>query len=97
MATVVTTENNIVLYVTEDSPIIDEEKKIVYFEEDQIRIPKEIATNIYEIESIPEEVKPIQYTYIDGVFSIDSEYRQYYSLEEKISALEDVVNSLLGF
>lgn len=97
MATVVTTENNVVLYITNDSPIIDEEKELIYFEEDQIRIPREIATNIYEVESIPEEVKPIQYIYVDGVFSTDSEYRQYYSLEEKISALEDVVNSLLGF
>lgn len=97
MATVITTDNDIILYISNGDAIIDEEDKIITFIDEQVKIPRSLAANIYEVDSIPENVEPIKYIYADGAFSENPEFKETYSVEERVSVLEDVVNILLGF
>ena len=48
-----------------------------------------------EVAEIPEEVKTEEYKYVDGAFIINEEYVPYVSPDERIAALEDMVNMLL--
>lgn len=95
MATVITREDNVIIYVTNESVITDDD--MIKPINSQIKIPKKIAKHIYEVESIPENVKPIKYCYVNDTFSENPNYKEVYSSEDRISALEDVVNMLLGF
>ena len=57
-----------------------------------------VVKEIYSVESIPEDVAPIRYCYNNEEnFYLNPRYKENYSLEEKVSALEDAVNLLLGF
>lgn len=48
-----------------------------------------------EVKEIPAEVKEQEYKYVDGEFVINEEYVPYVSPEDRVAALEDMVNMLL--
>ena len=48
-----------------------------------------------EVAEIPEEVKVEEYKYVDGAFVVNEEYVPYISPEDRVAALEDMVNMLL--
>lgn len=48
-----------------------------------------------EVAEIPEEVKAEEYKYVDGKFVINEEFIPYVSPEDRVAALEDMVNMLL--
>ena len=48
-----------------------------------------------EVDNVPEEVKAEKYKYVDGEFVENEDYVEYHSEQERISALEDMVNMLL--
>ena len=48
-----------------------------------------------EVDTIPEEVKAQEYKYVDGAFVVNEDYVPYISPEDRIAALEDMVNWLL--
>lgn len=48
-----------------------------------------------EVAEIPEGVEAEKYKYIDGEFLENEEYVEYHSEQERIEALEDIVNMLL--
>lgn len=48
-----------------------------------------------EVKEIPEELETEKYKYIDGEFVINEDFVEYHSDEERIAALEDMVNMLL--
>lgn len=48
-----------------------------------------------EVENIPEEVEVEKYKYENGNFIINENYVEYHSEQERIAALEDMVNMLL--
>lgn len=50
---------------------------------------------LIDIDTIPEEVKPYQYKYENNQFTINESYVPYISPEDRIAALEDMVNMLL--
>lgn len=53
---------------------------------------------VYEVETIEEGVTPAKYCYTEEKgFYKNENYREYYSQEDRISALEDTVNIILGF
>ena len=61
-------------------------------------IPPALIKEIYEIEEIPQEVEVTKYCYTEEKgFYKNENYREHYSDEERISALENAVNMLLGF
>lgn len=48
-----------------------------------------------EVAEIPEGVEVQKYKYVDGEFVENEEYVEYHSEQERIEALEDMVNMLL--
>jgi hypothetical protein len=50
---------------------------------------------LIEVDNIPEEVKAEKYKYENGNFIINENYIEYHSEQERIAALEDMVNMLL--
>ena len=50
---------------------------------------------LVEVDNVPEEVKPHEYKYIDGEFVINEDYRPYIPENERIEALEDMINMLI--
>ena len=48
-----------------------------------------------EVAEVPEEVKEHEYKYVDGAFLVNEDYVPYISPEDRIAALEDMVNMLL--
>lgn len=48
-----------------------------------------------EVAEVPEEVKAQEYKYVDGAFVVNEDYVPYISSEDRIAALEDMVNMLL--
>lgn len=50
---------------------------------------------LIEVAEVPEEVKEFEYKYVDGEFIINADYVPYVSDQERIEALEDMVNMLL--
>ena len=95
MTTILTREDNVIIHMT-TGMVIEEDGMYISVDE-QLKIPQKIAAHKYEVEIVPEEVAPIKYCYVDGTFSLNPNYKEFYSEEERISALEDVVNTLLGF
>ena len=95
MTTILTREDNVIIHMT-TGMIIEEDGMYISVDE-QLKIPQKIAAHKYEVEIVPEEVTTIKYCYKDGAFSLNPNYKEFYSDEERISALEDVVNTLLGF
>ena len=95
MTTILTREDNVIIHITTGTVI--EENGMYVSVNEQIKIPQKIAAHKYEVEIVPEEVAPIKYCYAEGAFSLNPNYKEFYSEEERISALEDVVNTLLGF
>lgn len=95
MTTILTREDNVIIHMT--TGMIIEENGMYISVDEQLKIPQKIAAHKYEVEIVPEEVAPIKYCYVDDTFSLNPNYKEFYSDEERISALEDVVNTLLGF
>ena len=61
-------------------------------------VPSSMIKDIIDVEIIPVEVEPIKYCCLaDGEFHLNPNYKENYSSEERIAALEDAVNMLLGF
>lgn len=50
---------------------------------------------VIEVDSVPEEVEPHKYKYENEEFIINEDYVEYHSEEDRISALEDIINMLL--
>ena len=95
-----------ILVDTEDvviaiSKTIDyEENGNVIVEDDNVKIAyaKYIVKKVYEVQEIPENVQVQKYCYTEEKgFYKNENYREYFSEEDRITALEEVVNSLLGF
>lgn len=95
MTTILTREDNVIIHITTGT-IIEEDGMYISVDE-QLKIPQKIAAHKYEVEIVPEEVAPIKYCYVNDTFSKNPNYKEIYSSEDRISALEDVVNMLLGF
>lgn len=95
MTTILTREDNVIIHMT--TGMVIEENGMYISVDKQLKIPQKIAAHKYEVEIVPEEVAPIKYCYVDDTFSLNPNYKEFYSDEERISALEDVVNTLLGF
>lgn len=68
--------------------ILDDGTQIACFREVEVR----------EVEEIPENVVENKYCYTEEKgFYKNENYQEHYTNEERISALEDTVNMLLGF
>lgn len=70
----------------------------VLVDNDNLAIAKILVKDVIEVQEIPENVVENKYCYTEEKgFYKNENYQEYYTNEERISALEDTVNMLLGF
>lgn len=63
-----------------------------------LAIAKLLVNKVYEVDEVPEEIEEAKYCYTEEKgFYKNENYVEYFSEEDRISALEDAVNMLLGF
>ena len=89
----------LVLIIQKDRYIINNGKLAIlkeYKSQDQDGKLTVDTINYYNIEEIPEGVEPNKYCYTpeQGFFK-NTNYKEYYSEEERLSAIEDIMNILL--
>ena len=48
-----------------------------------------------EVETIPSNVEPEKFKYVDGEFVENEDFTEWHSEEERLSALEDMMNMML--
>lgn len=91
---VITKANDVIIAIAES---VNEDRNFIEINHNT-NIPKNLVKGIYEVKEIPKEVKPLKYCCIEGAeFHLNPNYKENYSSEERIAALEDAVNILLGF
>ena len=96
MKYVLVDEDNIIVHISETLGYQSNGNYLV--DNGELAIVKQLIANVYEVENIPEEIAPVKYCYnVEQGFYKNKDYREYYSPEQRISALEDAVNMLLGF
>lgn len=86
----------------EENRIINFGKELDYLEngyprlvEENISFPNEMV-NIYELNEIPENIEVEKYCYTEEKgFYKNNKWKPYFSVEERLTALEDMVNSML--
>lgn len=93
---IITNKDNIIFNISETKDYQENGNLLV--NNGKLAIPQDLIGGIFEVASIPEEVEVEKYCYTetDGFYKNEN-YKQYYSNEDRISALEDAVNMLLGF
>lgn len=75
-------------YETNGNIILDNGTQIGCFKE----------VKVHEVEEIPEGVTVEKYCYTEGEgFYKNPNYQEYISIEDRVSALEDMMNMQLGF
>ncbi len=94
---IVVNEEDVVIEKSETKGI-QKETGYLLVQDGRMAIPTDLYKAVYEVEEVPEEIECQKYCYREeeGFFKNPYFVRQY-SNEERISALEDAVNSLLGF
>lgn len=79
-------------YQENGNVLVDDEKNGKY------AIAKPIFKEVYEVEEVQAEIETNKYCYTKNQeFYKNDNYIEYYTEEQRISALEDAVNMLLGF
>ena len=96
MKYVLTGENDVVIHISDT--LNYQSNGNVLVDNDTLAIAEYLVKNVYDNVEVPEEIKPNEYCYTkEQGFYKNKDYKRYYSTEERISALEDTVNMLLGF
>lgn len=93
---IITDKENIIIKISET--IGYQSNGNILVNDGTLAIAKLLVNKVYEVDEIPEEIEEVKYCYTEEKgFYKNENYKEYYSNEERISSLEDVVNTLLGF
>lgn len=96
MKYVITDKDDVVIHISET--IGYQENGNVLVDNGELAIAKPLVKEVYEVEEIEENIVEAKYCYTkEKGFYKNENYREYFSEEQRISALEDTVNMLLGF
>lgn len=96
MKYIITDKDNVVIHIS--NTIGYQENGNVLVDNGELAIAKPLVKEVYEVEEIEENVEEAKYCYTkEKGFYKNENYKEYYSEEQRISALEDTVNMLLGF
>ena len=96
MKYIITDKDNVVIHISET--IGYQENGNVLVDNGELAIAKPLVKEINEVENIEENIVEAKYCYTkEKGFYKNENYREYFSEEQRISALEDTVNMLLGF
>lgn len=76
--------------------IKQEQYELTYENGNKCMVPKMLIDNVFEVAELPEKVEPQKYCYTEKKgFYKNEEYREYYSNEQRIQALEEMMNELI--
>lgn len=93
---IVVDENDVVFHISESLDYQSNGNLLV--DNGGLAIAKNIVKNVFEVEEVPSEIEVQKYCYTEeNGFYKNENYKEYFTEEQRISALEDVVNNLLGF
>lgn len=76
-------------------PCTENEATHIWNREKNVACMAHREITMIDIETIPDEVEPSKYKYVNGEFVENEDFVEYHSEQERISALEDIVNMLL--
>lgn len=96
MKYIITDKDDVVIHISET--IGYQENGNVLVDNGELAIAKPLVKEINEVENIEENIVEAKYCYTKekGIYKNEN-YKEYFSEEQRISALEDTVNMLLGF
>ena len=93
---ILTDKDNIIIHISETLNYQENGNPLV--DNDTLAIAKVLVENVYENVEVPEEIVASKYCYTqEQGFYKNPNYKEYFTSEQRISALEDAVNMLLGF
>lgn len=91
---IITDKENVIIKISETKNY--QENGNILVDNGNLAIAKILVNEIYEVESIQEGVEDTKYCYTpEKGFYRNENYVEYYTQEDRISALEDVANMLL--
>ena len=89
-------KNDVVFYMSESLDYQSNGNLLV--DNGALAIAKVLVKDVFEVEEVPSEVEAQKYCYTEEKgFYKNENYKEFFTEEQRISALEDVVNNLLGF
>lgn len=96
MKYIITDKENVIMHISET--IGYQENGNVLVDNDTLAIAKPLVNKVYELESLDDGVVPSKYCYTEEEgFYKNTNYQEYISIEDRVSALEDMMNMQLGF
>ena len=94
---ILTNKNNEIIEMS-NTYELDEEDRNIIVDNHAIAYAPDEKINVYEVEEVSENVEIAKWCYTEEKGFYENEnYVEYYSEEDRISALEDAVNTMLGF
>lgn len=89
-------ENDVVFHLSESLDFQSNGNLLV--DNGGLAIAKFLVKDVFEVEDVPSEIEVQKFCYTeDKGFYKNESFKEYFTEEQRISALEDVVNNLLGF
>lgn len=95
MKYILTTENDVIINISDTLDYQSNGNPLV--NNGTLAIAKPLVKEIFEYtEEIPSKITPDKYCYtVERGFYKNPNFKQYYSIEDRVSVLEDMVNMLL--
>lgn len=92
---IVTDKEDVIIHISETKDYQENGNLLV--DNGKLAIAAYLVNDVYEVDTIDEGVVPSKYCYTtDKGFYKNPNYKEYFSTEDRIAALEEAVNSLLG-
>ena len=89
-------ENNVIIHISETIGYQENGNALV--DNDALAIAKLLIKEVIEVETVPEGIVPSKYCYTkEEGFYKKPNYREHFSMEQRLSAVEEAINSILGF
>lgn len=92
---IVTDKNNVIIHISETKDYQSNGNLLV--DNGKLAIAAYLVNGVYEVETVDEGVVPSKYCYTESAgFYKNPNWKEYFSTDDRIDALESAVNSLLG-
>lgn len=92
---IITNNNNVIIAISNTYRLDEEHRNIILDEYNIAYGPNEVM-NAFEVQEVPSEVEVEKYCYTEAQgFYKNPDYKQYYSIEDRVEALEQMMNEMI--